>query len=245
MAADPATLTFIIPLRAKSTCSDWVEISSACRGTIASLLNQDVGTWRCLLVCHEAPVNLQDDERISVIHVDRPVPGDSSEYKGDKRGKLEDGIKRYLENPSTFYMIMDADDRVHISLTKYMSRRTSGTFLIKNGFVYNGGPFVRAHRMTFDRLCGSVCISNAEDAARGIVPHFLGHHLIWKRAPEEGIFINPIPFFAAVKNIAYGGNSTDTFFLRSATVKRTLKKLLMMRPLTRKMKRSFALDTHP
>lgn len=244
-------VTFIIPFRSKQTCADWDATSNACTGTLASIANQRSGNARCILVCHERPEIVPDNMDIEIVQAPFDPPPhkgyrlDKSLYRGDKRGKIALGLERYLEKPTDLYMVCDADDRVHWSLTEYLGSSQAETFLIRNGYVYGGGGWIRAHKGDFDKLCGSVAISNRIDAENGVVPKYWQHHLIGERCAELGKPLDIVPFFAALKNVGYGGNMTRTQVLFSSKIRRTVKKALMMRPVNRRMEREFALDTHP
>ena len=238
-------VTFIIPFRSKATCRDWEAVSGALRGTLASIANQSSSGYRCILACHEPPDGFVARPWLAVVEVSSPRPAGPAEYKGDKRAKLVAGLREYLRDPTELYMILDADDRVHAELARHVGGADAPTYLVDKGYVYAGGRWVRAHNGTFDRLCGSICVSNREDAATGFVPSFSGHFNVRSEFARRGLPLARVPFFAVLKNVGYGDNSTETRFLMSESVRRTLKKLAMMRPVTPAIRRSFALDTDP
>ena len=163
-------VTFIIPFRSKATCRDWEAVSGALRGTLASIANQSASGYRCILACHEPPDGFVARPWLAVVEVSSPRPAGPAEYKGDKRAKLVAGLREYLRDPTELYMILDADDRVHAELARHVGGADAPTYLVDKGYVYAGGRWLRAHNGTFDRLCGSTCVSNREDAATGFVP---------------------------------------------------------------------------
>lgn len=238
-------VTFIIPLRSKRTCMDWSAVSDACSGTLASIANQKSKNFRSILVCHEVPDVVPANAFTEVICVETPVPERPEEFKRDKNEKIRLGIRAYLSDPTELYMVVDADDRISDNLTTYLGSHQASTFLVDKGYVYNGGAWLRAHRGTFDKLCGSVSVSNRRDAADGNIPLFLGHQNIGKLLGRSGQPPVLVPFFAVIKNVAYGENITETKFLWSDNVLRTVRKAAMMRPATPRIRRAFALDTNP
>jgi hypothetical protein len=214
-------------------------------GTLASLENQTSGAYRCILVCHDTPAGFAGNRSTRTINVSFDPPADPSGYKADIGAKFTVGLREYLNDPTELYMFLDADDRLHSDLVRYVETGGAATYLIDKGYVYPGGRWLRAHDGSFDRLCGSVCVSNCKEAAEGFIPSFLGHYNIGDEFRARGLPLRRVPFFAAIKNVGYGENVTETRFLLSESVARTLKKAAMMRPLTPRIRACFALDTNP
>lgn len=242
---DNRDVTFIIPFRAKATCEDWVATCEALTGTIQSILNQIRDSWRCILVCHDVPPNLPTDARLQIKSVDIPIPVDYDGYLKDKGQKIYFGIEEYQKNPTYFYMVLDADDRVNKKITDHISKSSACRFVANNGYIYNGSKFLRHHRSTFDKFCGSVVVSNIIDLENELIPIMLGHHNVSKFYREEKMNFEFIGFPAVVKNVAYGGNLTHTILVFGGSFRRTIKKMFMLRFRSASKNRDFALDTHP
>ena len=238
-------LTFIIPLRSKHSCFDWEKVSNACTGTLYSIARQTDTAYNCILVCHETPAKIPPSINIKIINVDLPYPNSFEEFKKDKSLKIKEGIKHLKDSPSKFYMILDADDRVHSGLTQYIANNQDhDNFIVDKGYVYPGGRFLRAHKGNFDQICGSVLISSFNDILNGKIFILDGHHNLKSNFKKFEKNIIQIPFFAVIKNVSYGENITETNFIWSKSFKRSIKKILMLRFITRKTKKLFALDVY-
>lgn len=236
-------ITFIIPLRSKHSCLDWQKVSNACTGTLYSIAGQTNKEYNCFLVCHETPFKIPDSINIKIINVDFPYPKSPKEFKKDKGLKIKEGIKYLIDSPSKYYMILDADDRIHSGLTQYIANNQHhDNFIVDKGYVYPGGRFLRAHDGNFDKICGSVLVSSFKEVLNNKVFILDGHHNIKSNFRKSEKNIIQIPFFAVIKNVGYGENITETIFIWSKSMKRTIKKFLMLRLITRKTKKLFALD---
>ena len=192
------------------------------------------------MACHEVPSHIPNDERIKIIPVDFASPFIGGNYHSDKHEKLKTGLSYYYGNPTSMYMILDADDVVHRELVKFVIKRSPKNYLVRHGYVYNGGKFLRAHRGNFDQLCGSVCISTHKDFMEGRIPLFEGHQNIRHSKTIEEDF-EAIPFYAVVKCVGYGQNWTRTDFFWAKTFRRTVRNALMMRPITNKIRQQFSI----
>ena len=240
------TITYIIPLRSKGSTSNWNIVSKACTGTLGSIANQDSGHFRCILVCHEPPEVVPNVPNLTIINMTTPIPTDFEGYKQDKGLKVNEGVRRYLENPTPYFMVVDADDRIHHNLTTYIEGHTSfGNMLVDTGFVYGGGLWLRAHKGSFDKLCGTNFVQSHEEVEKEGIHVSLGHHTIKERFAKAGTSLHLVPFFAVIKMVGYGDNLTLTEFLWSQSFKRTVKKAMMMKLITNQIKKDFSLDHYP
>ena len=239
-------LTFIIPLRAPESCNNWETVSKACTGTLQSIANQTSSNYQCVLVCHQPPSTLPVVENLKIIQVEYAPPKNYEERKNDKQQKIERACEYLKQHPSEFSMNLDADDRVHKELVSFVENcETSYGWRIGRGYVYPGERWMRQHKDTFDQLCGSSIITRVDDVNNPEKTVTVGHCQAKQHFLALGRPLNPIPFYAAVKCTGYGDNLTTTKFLKSESMKRTLKKLLMLRYASAPFKTAFAFDTHP
>ena len=139
-------LTFVIPLVSQSISSDWEKTCTLLEGTLRSVLGQsDHEGVRVIVVGHDRP-SLPADHRLEFLEVDFAPPSMRSEPTGirDKFMKLSVGLERVGQVSTTFVMRLDADDRVHRDLTRYVNDRpdTIG-WNITTAYNYSPGkPYV-------------------------------------------------------------------------------------------------------
>jgi len=197
-----------------------------------------------VLVCHEPPEDLPQLENLRIVQVETDVPADAAGFKADKAAKLDLGIRYLLRRPTRYCMHLDADDRVHRRLVEYVSTHDSQVgWVIDKGYVYQGGHFARAHNGKFERLCGSSFIL-AVDSGDVSQEHLqIGHTEVRRHFAMLGTPLPSLPFFGAVKVVGYGDNITVTRFVKSETVRRTLKKVLQLRLVGRRFRDDFAMSS--
>lgn len=239
-------ITFVIPLRAPQSCNNWEQVSTACVGTLQSIANQSSGNYQCLLVCHEPPPSIPSVNNFEIVRVNYPVPKTDKERKQDKGLKIRQALEYLKCKTSVFSMNLDADDRIHHDLVRFVeSNETGSGWRIGKGYVYPGGKWLRAHNGSFDSLCGSSIICRVDDLSETASPILWGHCQAQDQFKQKGTPLTDVPFYAAVKVVGYGDNITETKFLWSESIKRTMKKTLMMRPVSSQFKKNFAFDTNP
>jgi len=230
-----------MPLRAPETCNNWSEVSKACTGSLRSLANQVSKDFRCILVCHEPPNDIPDLEKLDIVTVNFQIPKNDNEYKKDKGMKILRGLQHLQNLPTSYSMVLDADDRLHKDFVTYICANESESgWVIDKGYVYPGGLFARSHNGNFERLCGSTIITkNVHDNNDTSV--LIGHTEARTHFEKMETPLKQVPFFAAVKIVGYGDNLTETLFVKSETIKRTLKKTLQLRLVSKRFKKNFSL----
>lgn len=239
-------ITFVIPLRPPSSCNDWNKVSKACTGTLRSIAAQTSDNYQCLLVCHEPPEVIPDIKNLEICCVNFSTPKSAEERKKDKGLKIKQALSFQKKNRSAFSMNVDADDRIHKDLVSYIETHNSlSGWRVGKGYVYPGGMFVRSHNGDFDKLCGTSIICRTDELNEISSPIMIGHCHAKKHFEDIGTPLKLLPFFAAVKVVGYGDNITETLFLRSATLRRTIKKLFQMRIVTKGFIKDFSFDSYP
>ena len=193
-------------------------------------------------MCHKTPDGCPEDERIEICEMEFPVPTERAGFYKDKSAKLAAGMQKALERDPRFCMLLDADDRVHADLVGYMAQQQDLLHIVDKGFIYNGSSVLRAHLGDFHKICGSVKLVPLTLMQEEDTPFLWGHDVIVDRAKERRLPFENIALPAVIKNVAYGENWTETKFIKSETFRRTLRKILRLRPLTPQLKAAFALD---
>lgn len=232
----------IIPLRAPETTSNWPLVSKNCKRTLNSVFQSTSPEYEVVLVCHQAPVDLDVHERLHVHKVNLPIPNDHEGYKMDKGIKIAQGAKILREEKVDYLMPLDADDLIHRKLVEWIvNRPLCSGFRVKGGWVYGGGTFARL-QPDFDKMCGSSIIHRDVSHKNGIDPVLMGH--CWARGYYHviGEPLVDIPFRAVCKVIGYGQNISVGKVFWGPTLSTTIKKIYRARPIGKKFLRDFGLS---
>lgn len=161
-----AMLYFIIPLRDRSTTSDWPGVCRLLERTLASACGQLHEDCRAVVVCHSRPEGIRVPSRCEFLDVPfsppAPDPRDDGErrlflMRTDKGRKLLHGLARARSEPGSYAMFLDADDLVSNRLAGFVAEQAGA-----NGWYIDRGyrmderlPYAVFWRRRFYEECGS------------------------------------------------------------------------------------------
>ncbi len=240
-------IVFIIPFRAPESCDNWQVTSMACTGTLQSIANQTSSNYKCVMVCNEPPEIVPNVNNLEILQVNFPIPKNIPEFIADKGKRTLYALAHLQESgaDSEYAMKVDADDRLHKNLVSFLEENNSVSgWRVGKGIVYTGGKWIRQHNGNFDKLCGTSNICRADNLNHD-GPLMISHCDIEQHFVDIGAPLKDLPFYSAVKVVNYGGNITATKFVKSESVRRTIRKLSMIRPVSAKFISDFAFDSNP
>src|SRR5262245_57692181 len=110
---------FVVPLKGRACCSDWLLPSELCVGAINSLLANGPRV-KVVLVCNEQPAGIPEDPRLIVKSVISPTPLTRDEMMVDKYQKIKIGLTLAREFAPTWLMRADADDLISRRLVPFI-----------------------------------------------------------------------------------------------------------------------------
>ena len=161
---------FAIPLRAKSTATNWNEVCLRLEHTILSI-KESCSQYKIFIACHDMPDFLgrwvDDIEFISVAH---SIPTSKNQYMADKNSKKSAARRRILDVASEgdYFMYLDADDLLSVEFEKIINNVFSRNKDVDDIALYSGYAYDVARKKIaylngvdkiFYRNCGSCFIS--------------------------------------------------------------------------------------
>jgi len=232
----------IIPLRAPETTSNWLAVSEICKRTLNSIFQSTSSNYSIVLVCHQAPGGLKNDQTLSVVEMRLPIPTDQEGYKSDKFKKIVEGAKILRKEKFDYIMILDADDLIHRRLIEWIVEKPlCNGYRVHRGWVYGGGAFARVQH-NFDAMCGSSIIHRDVPHKSGADPALIPHCCAWGYYITIGKPLYDIPFRAVCKVIGYGENISAGKCFLGPNITSTIKKIFHMRPIGSKFRRDFGIE---
>lgn len=244
---------FIVALKSKQVSADWELDSRLFARTVKSILNQEAGDYRLIVVCHELPsIPIDASTRIEVIYADWPPPtraAYASLGMSDKWRKLHLGLVHARKDAPEQVMLMDADDLVSRRLVSFCrENRDRNGFVIKKGYDYSEGSRWVIKNNNFN--CGTNAVvsckhfefprsMDSSEARRCLILNY-GHTVIEEQMRVIGHPLTPMPFRAGVyvshaqchSLAVYGRPQRQSF-------KKVWSTLWMLRPLTPKLQTEF------
>ena len=127
-------LTFIVPLKSKSTAVSWQRVSRLFNRTIASACAQKSPEFRVIVICHEIPAGDWTDPRLEFISVDYQIKPNATmnEKRNDASRKRLIGFNRAVELTSSHVMFLDSDDCVSNQLAGHVAKKPGSTCISWN-----------------------------------------------------------------------------------------------------------------
>jgi hypothetical protein len=250
-------LTFIVPLAAAATVSDWRLTELLCGWTLSSCLAQRHSDITVELCCHDVPAaaTALSDRRLTVHQAPFPPPAKADFAQAgmhDKWRKVALGLIAAKDRGSEYVMIVDADDYVSRRLAGYLSEaHPPNGVILKTGYRYHLGSPV----MQIDRRfnCGTNAIVHtgrvhlpssldAEDRKRSLILT-AGHTTIESAMRGQETPLAPLPFPGAVY-VTHGAQHSVA--VHGAYTQRTLREKLgamrRARPTAWLLRREFGVD---
>jgi len=215
-------LSFIIPFRPRQNTSNFEEVSDCLIHTVNNLLSQEDGDFDIHIVGHDRPSReLPADERLHFHLSDDPVNPNREHYllNRDRRRKVTYGCLKANEGHPEYLMPIDADDRIHPSLVRYLKDQPSADgWYLDQGYVVHVGArrcYLSDH---YSELTSSSCIMAREhtwtkpfdEAAFEDCYWFLGNHKCFKEdSSKRGLTLKPVPFPAGAYFLGYTDNLSN------------------------------------
>lgn len=236
-------LVFVVPLRSPKTANNWEKVSQLCNETLRSLLNQTSQNFQILLVCNEAPINLEKSEKITVVADDFPIPSSPEEGYRDIMSKMKRGMLAAKELKPDFVMKVDADDLVSKNVCAYTEKHIDcDGWFVGLGYVYEIGQSHLYLRPRFTTLSGSSHIFRTYDkdfptSMNTISEEWLepvAHHLgVNKLLKSRSRHLKILPFPSVIHRISSENMvATPLSTGRFSGTKSALWKVLCKRKLT-------------
>jgi hypothetical protein len=243
---------FIVPLQSPLVSEDWKRVSSLCNLTLKSVLSQTNLHFEICLVCNELPVDFEKHPQIKVLLTDLPPPVENGQARmEDKWKKVRIGLAHYRNSEDAFYMIVDADDRVSNKLVDFvLTTNYKPGWYFNEGLVYDWGFSWVYKKKQFDLFCGTSSIvfcdsyllpSGPDDLDEKCYLTKYGHTTIKSYFDTQSQPLKPLPFYGCVYMLNTGENYTRTYYLGVKSRYEKLKRLLSIRPITKKIKQQFFL----
>lgn len=216
---------FGIPLIARKAAADWALVDRLLALTLRSVLAQDDGDFRVVLVAHDWPDAwnaVAGDERFELVRAEwMPEPPNAPNDDGGRKKWLVK--ERVRVAGGGLLMFLDADDWVARDLVAEARAAvtpdhiggvvTGGVALDWQSGRVAGFPLPGPFAGPFHALCGSSTVARVEPGAAdqlGRDPHLiLGSHHQWpERADELGVRLAPIET-AGLYMIGTGQNHSE------------------------------------
>ena len=224
------TVTFGIPLIARSLAQDWAQIEHQLSATVGSIYNQTDGNFRIIVAGTDRPdLAIPIDERFEFIAVEQMPAVDRSVFINDAIRKRYRIAQRLRERGGGYLMLADADDLVSSRLVAHvLSTRDPNGYSVAQGYMFDAArgwlaPFPFTANTRFDwesHTCTVFALAaddlprdDADEASRFSYLMAEGHPAFRARSAAEGRPLADIPFRAAV----YVRNTGENVSTREAS----------------------------
>jgi len=243
---------FIVPLQSPQASSDWSKVSRLCNITLESITNQTTDDFEVVLVCNETPEGFRPHDKIKVILTDFPPPASNTPARmADKWRKVRVGLAQYRNARDSYYMVVDADDRVSKNLARFVNEQDyKPGWYVDRGYIYDYGfPWIFVNNR-LDLLCGTTSVvfcpsallpSGHDDPADNNYIVKYGHTRIKQYFDEQGTPLKAMPFSGSIYLTHTGENDSKFFYIGIRSMREQLKRIFRMRPITRKIKDEYNL----
>jgi len=230
----PVPLIFAVPVVARSQCKDWEVVQWNLRRTVKSIRQNTSPNFRIVLACNELPEleepGLGDIDILVVPFGPELNVSKQGEDKARKRRYIASWLRKTLDVPACYIMMLDADDLISRELVAYVTADNNRrSYVAEKGYIYDCSTGL-LHRIEegFSRYCGSGFIGYFEKNALprdiedlesvfsrfGVAPSqnplMVGHKEYARLAAEVGIPADALPFPA----IVYMANHQESLRLR-------------------------------
>lgn len=223
-------VTFIIPVRHPQNAPDWAVLCARLEQTLASVANQSLPDWACIVVANEGVTLPSLPKGVTVAWVDFPPNElyDLTQYpremvydavRLDKGRRVLAGMMAALQ--SNFFMVVDDDDLLSNAIVAHVARNPEvhGWF-IEQGYLWDDGGHWLLRIEQFDRLCGTSLIvrsdlyglpPSAGAAEVDWIKTMLGSHILIKPIlAARGTPLEPLPFPGAVYRVGSSSSHSQS-----------------------------------
>ncbi len=258
-------LVFVIPLKSQTVSNSWDKVNRLLERTIKSVCSQTSNEFRVIVVHHERPCISFKHENLIYLEAPFPPPeliGDPTEDRRrkntDHRRKLWLGLKHSEQLNPSYAMCVDADDCVSCHLAQYVKEHNDENgWYVDKGFEYPDEGNTIYPRSKMYEKCGTSNIIKYEllkplldiDVYEIDESIYLVHKRIPELFKEMGYSFSALPFPGTVYVTGHGDNNFLEYFSKKKKTFTDLarlyfgkfKKLLVGRPLTKKIRDEFCL----
>lgn len=220
------TIVFVIPLISKQRCSNWELRTQLLQGTLDSLDNQDSSNFKVIVGCNEIP-NVTLKKHPDNLHF-VPISYDPSRKAGrDKLLKICNALLSVSSLDFRYCMELDADDRVHKNLVKFLENSPqSNAFIIDKGYQLNYKSMRIFPCNHLSNICGSTTILSREVAGvpqANNISEFTkcfwqhdNHSTAKNYLTKNGIEFKTVPFNSLQYVLSHSLNKRENSILKSA-----------------------------
>jgi len=260
-------LNFVIPLRSARTTKDWPAIQRLLGNTLRSVDNQLCRSFRCFVVCHETPSEIDIPKSFEIIEApfDPPIvttddlSSESAlfEMHSDKGRKLIHGLSIARKDPESFVMFLDADDLVSNRLAEFAFQNPA-----RNGWYFDLGyrwnhqtPRLLFPRKNFFHECGSCYMLKSKlapfpeyvDFTKDLNDYFIRRYVVHAYVGDNmvklGLPLGPLPFPGAIYTFNEQNFFAESFRGRDSSIRSLARILFKGKHLNGKLKSEFCFPT--
>ncbi|MBW4654702.1 MAG: hypothetical protein KME20_16930 [Kaiparowitsia implicata GSE-PSE-MK54-09C] len=258
-------LVFVIPLKSKTVSNSWDKVNQLLERTVRSVCSQTSNEFKVIVVHHEKPNIEFEHKNLSYLEAPFPPPEPIENPKEDRKRKHTDnkrklwlGLKFSESFKPSHVMFVDADDCVSCHLAHYVKEHNNENgWYVDKGFEYPAEGSIIYPRSNLYEKCGTSNIIKYEllkpllevDVYEIDGLAYLPHKKIPELFKEMGYPFSALPFPGSIYITGHGDNIFLEYFSKKnknpADLTRfylgKLKKLLVGRPLTKKIRDEFSL----
>lgn len=239
-------IVFVIPFVSKQVCKDWKLATVLLQGTLDSIANQSDKRFKVIIGCHEIPeVNLKGnaDELIFLPMSYSPL---DDEWRGksqtDRMMKCCTVLLSLKDTDFKYCMAVDADDRIHRDLVKFLCEEPQiDGWIVNKGFQvdYSLRRVMKYNQLS--KVCGSTFILSKKLA--GIPQAYTaneyqkciycrGHQMMEQYFIEQGFNLKNFPYGGVQYILNHGLNDSSQW---RKNLKSSLKRLMKFYVLGRNL----------
>lgn len=264
-------LAFILPLKPRKESRDWVNDNNMLSQTLKSLLRQTDSTYKIYVVYTDEPSELMKHPNLEYLRfpypfleyeqVDAANPGEFLpnakrlvERRFDKGRKIMFGCAQAREEGCTYLMAVDADDLVSDKLAAFVKENSMGGsvpgWYIPKGYVWKEGTNRLYRQFNMHLFNGSTHIIQTSKLPLPDMNSlhwqffnwFVAHGWTRIRCKDKlGIELQPIPFYAVVYVVHDTNISSVGQVLSLGTLRAILKRMVLRKRITEKIRAEFGI----
>jgi glycosyltransferase involved in cell wall biosynthesis len=256
---------FIIPLVSRRYASDWEKTTKMLEETLASIRNQSVPSFHCIIVSDQMP-DLTYQSGISFVESDFDL-ADSRRYGArciDKQKKVYLALLEARQYNPGYVMIIDGDDWLHRDVIKFVQENSEDDcFILGKGYYLQDPKWELRRGYRMEKACASTSIFrfNAKIFPTQLLKDEMYAYMKFPlsstphvRSPQNAFSSwdyksKDIPFCSVIYRVHDGAMSqlrgNDSTKLRKLfwSMKLVLKRLLVGRKIDRRISEEFSVKS--